>query len=209
MWTLFAAAAASPCPVSVDAEAWRWQLEQAAAQLAGENVEGGKATLASARNRAPCLGERIDPADLALFARLQAVSALEDDNLQQVAEWARLAAVSSAVAGRVGGPAWLDANHPARPHLESEPPSWSPWAWEAFVQAPRRGGVFVNGVWLDEARFPSATPCLVQVLDKRGRPLDAWWQHGDAAPPDRLRPAEEPPDRPRYYDGPAVSDVSR
>lgn len=209
MWiVLIAAAAADPCEVTVDAASWRWQLEQAAEQLAGANIAGGRATLASARNRAACLKTVVSPTDLVLFARLQAVSAFYDQEVDRVDEWAKLAAVALPLAIRSSGPAWLD-DHPVQRYLDRPAPSWSPWPYESAVVAPKRGGVFLNGLWLDEAEFPAATPCLVQILDKRGERVDAWWQHGAASPPDRLLPADIPAVRPKFYDGPAVTDVSR
>jgi len=207
MWILLAAVAhANPCDKPVDVEAWRWQLARASEQLSGSNVPGGQATLNSVKNRAPCLPGRIEPADVTRLARLLAVSAFYDQELDQVDDWAKLAA---AAAPMTGWPAWLDEGHPVRKYLERPPPDWSEWPGASTVEAPRRGGVFLNGVWLDEAMFPTATPCLVQVLDKHGETIDAWWQHGAAAPPGRLEVSDGKPDRPRFYEGPAVGDRRR
>lgn len=204
MW-LTSVAVAEPCDVLIDAEAWHWQLERAAEQLSGTNIAGGQATLNSAKNRATCLATRVDPTSLTLLARLEAVSAFFKQELDQVDDWAKLAAVVEPMST---WPKWLDEQHPVRNALERPPPGWSGWP-EKAVEAPKKGGVFLNGAWLDEPIFPTATPCLVQVLDKSGLRLDSWWQHGAAAPPGQLTPVEEAAERPKFYEGPAVSERAR
>lgn len=201
MW-LVSAAWADSCDVLIDADAWRWQLERAAEQLAGPNIAGGQATLNSAKNRATCLATRVRPTDLTLLARLEAVSAFFKQELDQVDDWAKLAAV---VEPTSTPPTWLDDRHPVRSLLERPPPGWSGWP-ESAVEAPKKGGVFLNGLWLDKPIFPTATPCLIQILDKSGRRVDSWWQHGAAAPPGQLVPTDTTPVRPKYYDGMAISD---
>lgn len=203
MWTWFVTAAwADPCDVLIDAEAWRWQLDRAAEQLAGPNIAGGQATLNSAKNRATCLATRVDPADLTLLARLEAVSAYFKQELDQVEDWAKLAAVVEPTSSM---PAWIDEAHPVRSFLDRPPPGWSGWPEQA-VEVPKKGGVFLNGLWLDRPIFPTATPCLIQVLDKSGRRIDSWWQHGAAAPPGQLVPTDEAPPAPKFYAGPTVSE---
>ncbi|MEN0068445.1 MAG: hypothetical protein AAGA48_40365 [Myxococcota bacterium] len=203
MWMLLVSVAgAEPCEVLIDAEAWRWQLQRAAEQLSGRNIAGGQATLNSAKNRATCLATRADPADLALLARLEAVSAFFKQELDQVDDWSKLAAITAPMSEY---PGWLNAQHPVRSYLDRPPPGWSGWP-EQSVAAPKKGGVFLNGVWLDRPLFPTSTPCLIQILNKSGERVDAWWQHGAAAPPGQLEPIDEVAERPRFYEGPAISE---
>jgi len=208
MWMLhIAIAGANPCDVPVDIDAWRWQLARADEQLEQKtNLPGALATLDSVKDRTRCLATRIDPADVTRLARLQAVGAYHRQEMSRVEEWAKLAAASAPATPL---PAWLTDKHPVYKHLERPPPDWSRLD-DVTIAAPRKGAVFLNGVWLDQAMFPATTTNLVQVLDKKGRSVDAWWQHGAAVPGEVLKRAGAAPVRPKFYPvGPAVSDVLR
>ena len=90
---------------------------------------------------------------------------------------------------------------------EVAPHGWAGWP-DLGVASPKRGGAFLNGRWLDIPVFPVATPNLVQIFDARGERVDAWWQHGAAAPDALLIGDPGPKKAPRWSDSGAVADLA-
>lgn len=194
------------CEQSVEMESWRWQITAAEDLLSGKNLKGGQATAESAKDRAPCLSEIPSPEDITRLARIKAVSAFYEQDTDQLEQWAALAA---ATAPETAWPSWLDGEHPARQLMDQVPPTgWSGWP-DRGVAVPRRGGAFLNGRWLDVPLFPMSAPNLIQIFDAGGHRLDAWWQHGAAAPAKLIGAEPTVNKRPRFHrDAESIADIA-
>lgn len=158
---------------------------------ASELIEA-RSQLNAIRDRLPCLEEVVDRELFALFARSNAIVYFYGQDEEQAGRWAQ--------ASKLAAPAlaWdeklFPPNSQVRTVLDATPLPEVEGLGQGLA-APKGGGVFVNGQFIGRPEAWPDVPVLVQVFDRSGAPVEAFWQEG-AAFPERLltaRTEELPP----------------
>lgn len=188
-------------PVAV--ERFAAGVEAARAALVELHVDRAEALLDQLLDEARCLAEPVPPELLGRLARLEAVRWLYDQDPEAIASWAGLAA-------RVDPDgAWPVADdHPIRRMMPARPPPADRAGPEGRgVLHPRKGGVFVDGAFLEEPRATLGEPHLVQLFGEDGERLGGWWQDGAAFRDEILADGPTAAEPPRWWTGaPEVPD---
>ncbi len=164
-------------------------------------IDAANEQLRSISERLPCVAGVVDRQRLATYARWTAMTAFYDQDEGAALRWAL--ASRNADAG-LPWPEWIGATHPFRgmaTAAEDPPVGVVP---NASLAPPKGGGIFLSGHLVLEPRARAEVPVLVQVLDKKGRWVDAFWQDGAAFPDSILAEATgEELEAPRWWTGDA------
>lgn len=164
-------------------------------KIAAFDVEGARVELGVAQLRLTCTSEPVHPNLLARFAREQAYTAFLDQDEDMMLRWQSLA---------LGGEApWVvDEEHPFRSTLNDTEKAPLGGPEGAFLNVPKGGGILLNGRLIDKPLAPIDGPNFVQVFDKSGQRLDAYWQEGGVFPMNYLRADEIASVTPTWYTAP-------
>lgn len=182
-----------------DAAAFAAAVEAVQAQLAAVELDAAGAALAAIHDRLPCLGTPAPRDTLALYARSRATAAFFGQDEELALRWSRAAKFTWD-----GGPwpALIGEEHPVTLLTEDMgPPLWG-GPEDKQLAAGRDGAVFANGVFLARPRLAAEVPFLVQVFDRRGGRVRAYWQDGAAFPEDLLEPGAAALEAPSWFTPP-------
>jgi hypothetical protein len=169
--------------------------------LAISELIEARETLNEIHRRLPCLEEVVDRKLLALFARYNAVVYSYGQEEDLARGWA--------LASRMADP---DLKWDERSFAESDPVRVmidgaivpEPTRMQGKMLAPPRGGgVFVNGQFAAFPEAPSGTQILVQVFDRSGARVEAFWQVGAAFPATVVLSGDEAQKPPSWWQGDA------
>lgn len=157
-------------------ERLRAELNAARAALDALQMARASSLLDELHRRMLCLDSVIEPADLAWYARAEAERAFYDQDTASVWRWAQLAMMIEPHPS-----SWSVAqDHPLRRLLVPDPDPRDAGPEDAGVAHPRKGGVFMDGVFLVEPLARVEVPHLVQVFHDEDDRSGAWWQDGAA-----------------------------
>lgn len=200
------AAARAECP---DPDLDAAGLDAALADATRAFDEGDLPTLARTMNALassmPCLDSVPDRTALARFARLMGMVAFYGQEEELSVRWG--------IAARLIDPklGWrLVDDHPYRELIEEAalPPLGR--AEGSQLVPPPNGAVFVDGALALEPTAHAEVTHFVQLLDKSGAVVEAWWQDGSVFPERVLAPGEGPYRSPAWYvDGAIVAAKGR
>jgi len=122
-----------------------------------------------------CLSAPVPVQPLLRYTQYRTLLAFTDLAPDEALRWARAGEFV-----QPGGewPAWVPADHPARSLIEREGPANVVPVPSKYPAHPKKGGIFIDGVFAGTAAGPSYTPILVQVFDGDGEKLAAFWNDG-------------------------------
>lgn len=170
-----------------------WELEVMLDQADGEmialNLPAAWRTLAETRKELRCLDTLIDPAHLARLAHGRAfLTWLDQQDEETATTWVRLArSMHAEVLLPIEPPPLYREFYGAVPDSELG-------TVDGGLAKVKRGAVFMDGYVLDRPEALVITPHFVQLVDKKGKRIDAWWQDGVAFHEDLLDdPGKDPP----------------
>jgi len=196
MWWLLLPALAqeevcSPRPLSL----WQEEVETAQRALDELRIDAAVDRLDHAQKVARCVSDVIPKRDVRAFAQLRTLQAFYEQDAMLLETWAVLAL-------SLGSEAWPMADdHPLHnflANIDIPPPAT---VQGKVLAPPKRGGVFIDGVWSDLPIAIPSTYHLVQVFDADRVRQHAYWQ--DGANFDATLLAEGPPPLPpKGYESP-------
>ncbi len=140
----------------------------------------------------PCLDRPVDRPLLARFAARQALLAFWEQDEIWVIRWGTLAQTTAPVE-------WDDAYKSLARMIDNAPTPPTGGDPEGTLAAPKHGVVLLDGLPLTRPLALAESPHLVQVLDRKGRVVDAFWQDGAAFPHRVLGPRGDPEPLPREW----------
>lgn len=184
------------CDKRLNIKKWRAKMNAVDTALAAYNLDFPRSQLERTFKELPCLDHIVLPSDLARFARQQALMAFYDQDELTAVRWGMLMTYTAP------GLPWDEAypeDHPFRQMLAlaDEPPVVGPDDME--IAHPRGGVVFIGGIPLEVPRARAEVPNLVQILDKQGVLVNAYWQDGSAFHEELLAPSGVPAKLPEWY----------
>ena len=148
----------------------------------------------------PCTLDRLHPAHVARFARLQTISAFHRKDEVELNRWERLAR-----SWDVQWPEGYGPEHAVReatayvPDTEvAEPPG-------QVIKPPSGGAMLLDGRLLREPRAAVETPHFVQVVDKDGWVESGYWQEGGVFRPQWTVMGDKVPAVAKWYREPSKS----
>jgi hypothetical protein len=151
-------------------------------------------TLGSMKGAMPCSVDRLHPAHIARFARLMAIDAFHEQDDFSMVRWGRLSSVA-----RSPWPDGYGPDHAVREALsyvelpeDVRPPG-------QVVRPPSGGGMLVDGRLLQTPEVPGEMPHFVQIVDRTGWVVSAYWQDGGLFPPDWIGGGSKVASLPRWY----------
>ena len=173
-------------PPMTNAEFIRY-MDQADASLTELNLNDARYILEVLYAKMRCLSEPARPTDIVRFARQQGTISFFDQDETNAIRWMLLAKDT------VPDQPWPVAyppTHPLRGVLEwaEEPATVGPA--DMRVLPPKKGAILMNGYLLTLPNAKAEVPNLVQVFDKRGELVKAFWQDGGAFRPEYLAPED-------------------
>lgn len=184
-------------------EDWRTDMDQVDADLGALALTDARQKLGMMQARVRCLNAIARPDHLARLSRQTALVFWFSQDLDSMEQWA-LASKASATLP------WPDglAAHPFAADFDALTLP-DPISLEGRgLAAPDKGAVFANGDLLALPAARPSVPTFIQVTDKRGNLVQAFWQDG-AAFPDRLLNDDPTPIRqPRWWEGAASVDAA-
>jgi hypothetical protein len=186
----------APCDASFDINRMIEGMNKVDASFDAFDAENARVILKSIRDDAPCLRDRVHPNHLVRFARQMATSSFFDQDELEMAYWAQLAFVNP----EVPWPPGIAPDHPVRDQLEFIDPEM-PLDADGELAVPKGGGMLIDGQLVVTPTTPPDSPHFVQVLDRDGTVLDAYWQDGVVFPERWLadEPTGTPPGTPKWY----------
>ena len=154
-------------------------VAEANKRLNDVDMNGALELVTEAGRQLRCLPTPVDPKALARFARTMSVLGFYGQD--------EFAAIRYGLMQRAAYPDLpyddsLPEGHPYRDLMEMTDDPISGSASEALV-VPRNGRFLMNGHEVEGASAWAEVPQFVQVVDKEGVVLDAYWQDGAAFPP--------------------------
>jgi hypothetical protein len=126
-----------------------------------------------------CLREPVPPEQLLRYAQFRAYRAFHSQDADGSVLWGR---VAEFIQPGAGYPEWVPETHPIREQLEWEDPAEIVTVEGKYIQHPKKGGVFLNGRFLTSPTAPVEVPVWLQVFDKAGTRVEAYWQEGPSFP---------------------------
>lgn len=185
----------SPHPV----ERWAEEIEAVAEAQRRLAIARSETWLVEVMEGGRCLSEVAPPALLARLAELQAVQAMYGQDQLALEAWVRLRADLAP-----DTPWTVPETHPIHRFAASVVPVAPVGLPEGqHLAAPRKGGVFVDGAFAPDPELVPQVPHLVQLFDADGLRVDALWVLGAGLPAEWLE-AGDPPEAPRWFEGPGV-----
>lgn len=171
------------CPAPFTHGAWVVAMNQIDAALTDSRVEAARSGLDQTKAALICLDGIAKPGHVARFARQEALAYFFDQDEEAAVKWGN--------AARYAAPDYpwsLPEDHPFRILLTSadEPPLGGP---AGGLRVDKGDFVFLDGVPIVTPRARSEVPSLIQVTDKKGAIVRAFWQDGAAFPADIIDPA--------------------
>ena len=188
------AAQDKPCDGTYQNETLLADLDAVDEALHTLDTEGARELLSGAHRRLLCLDERADPAGIARLSRQLALTFFFDQDEDAMRRWSML---SRALAPDLPWYADMAEDYPFRT-LFNEFEIAEAAGPDASLLPPKNGGLFWNGRYTDSVEAPMEMPALVQVADKKGVWIQAWWQDGSAWPEGLLGPPGIPPKAPKW-----------
>lgn len=197
MLLLVSAALAQDCPERWEAARMDAELAAADAALAAGDVDTGRAHLSTAHRQALCLDAVVRPSQVARLSRSLALAFFYDQDGDATRRWG--------LSARQASPAlpWDETrfppDHPFRAEVEDGDLPALAGPEGVGLAFPKKGAVFAAGHLLTAPLARIEVPLLVQVTDKDGAVVDAWWQDGAAFPERGLGPAGAAPSAPKWF----------
>lgn len=179
-WAAVAAAQEEPCPGQLRLSEVQEVLVAVSQALGALDGDRASHLLDEVHELTRCLAEVVDPETLGTYAANRSVVSFYEQDFEEARRWASLAVVTtgSATAGAVSGPERWWADYGA---VEPEAVS------AAGAVAPPPGGLVVlDGRALTAPSAASATPHLLQVVDRHHRVSSSRWIDGTSFPADVL-----------------------
>ncbi len=164
------------CDAAYTHDDWSHDMADVDASMAALKLHDAAVTLAQTRDQLPCLDTVAQRAHLDRFALQMSTLYFYQSEEDSAVRWANLMSTRPAEAPV---PAWAEMLD-----FHDAPVIGGPV--EASVVAPRGGAVHMDGERLTAPRAAAEVPHLVQLTDRRGEVLDAWWQDGARFRPDLL-----------------------
>lgn len=196
-------ALADECEEPFDVNAFVSEMNRAEAQLEEFDLDMYRNVLELTYARLPCTQDRIHPNHMARYGRLRALGMFFDQDDFGVERWAWLANQKAQVPWPKD---FQEPDHPFRMALEDygEPDFVGPVG--AFLYPPKGGAVLINGWLVTEPKAPGGeTPNFVQVVDKDGMVIDAFWMEGGNFPNKLLRGDDGGATAPEWWTEPDLS----
>jgi hypothetical protein len=167
-------------------------------RLEAQQFDDARGLLVQTRDAMACVEQIVLPSDFARMAHQQALVAFLGQNEEEAVHWGLAAnyAVPDAP-----WPAWADIpSRPLRDDLAraAEPAIAGPS--DKALLVPKGGGAFLNGAPLPRPVARSELPALVQIADRSGVVIAAWWQEGPTFPATALGPAGAVQPTPSWFD---------
>jgi hypothetical protein len=134
--------------------------------------------LSTTHRKLLCLDERADPLGLARLSRQLALTFFFDQDEDAMRRWSMM---SRKLAPDLPWHADMGTDHPFRAQFSEFEIAEMAGPKKSLIP-PKSGGVFWNGSYVDEPKAPMEMPALVQLVDKKGKWIAAWWQDGSAWP---------------------------
>jgi len=156
--------------------------------------DGARTRLSTAHRMLLCLEERADPVGIARLSRQLALTFFFDQDEDAMRRWSML---SRKLAPDLPWHADLGADHPFRAQFSAFEIAEMAGP-EKSLLPPKSGGVFWNGAYVDKPSAPMEMPALVQLADKKGEWIEAWWQDGSAWPEHVLGEPGATPKAPKW-----------
>jgi hypothetical protein len=179
----------------------RWSMELAAVREAQQRLQldWARAWLEAVTDGARCLSEPAPVVAMATLAELHAVQAMYDQDPLALEGWVRQRRVLAPEQ-----PWGVPDGHPIHRFVEevAEVDALSLPEGEV-IAVPKKGGVFVDGVFAPRPAVVPEVPHLVQRFDADGLRDDAVWMLGLALP-DGWVEQGAPADPPRWFEGPGA-----
>jgi len=185
------------CPADANVAQLREQIDTATRALTEANLASARPALSRAQFLFVCVPEPADSADLAQFARQMAFLYFYKQDEFSATSWGLLSRYADR---KLPWPADILPTHPFRELLEQveDTPMGGPAA--LGLLPPKGGGIFLDGRLITEPRANAEVPHLVQVFDKKGALVKAYWQEGAVFSGDLLSSETTPPKPPKWYD---------
>ncbi len=149
-----------------------------------------------------CLDERADPTGIARLARQLALTFFFDQDEDAMRRWSML---SRKLEPDLPWHTDMGEDHAFRAQFTAFEIAEMAGP-DASLMPAKQGGVFWNGSLVSEPKAPMEMPALVQLADKKGLWIRAWWQDGSAWPDNLLGPPGAAPSAPRWLTEEATSD---
>ncbi|MCO4744095.1 MAG: hypothetical protein KC912_04855 [Proteobacteria bacterium] len=161
------------------------------------------------QKRMGCLETVVKPSTIAQIARIRSLIAFFAQDEDKALRWGFAQKHASP------GDPWPSG-------LERIPAYDEIWEWAddptvgsggAGVAHPKKGGVFMNGHFLEKPEYMAEVPGFVQIADKKGNVIDAYWQDGAAFRPDVIADEASSATSPKWFvpealpEGPAVAEA--
>lgn len=163
-----------------------------------ERYEEATETLGAMERSMPCTLDRLHPAHIARFARLMAIDAFHHQDDFSMVRWGRLSSVANAP--------WPDGYGPDHAVREALTYVELPGAVRPpgrMIRPPAGGGILLDGRLLLVPEVAGEMPHFVQVLDRSGWVVSAYWQDGGLFPPEWISGGSKQPAVPRWYREPS------
>lgn len=148
----------------------------------------------------PCTLDRLHPAHVARFARLQTISAFHRKDELELNRWERLARTWD-----VQWPEGYGPDHAVREATAYVPDTEVAQPPGQVVRPPSGGAVLLDGRLLEEPKASVETPHFVQVVDKDGWVESAYWQEGGVFRPQWTVMGDKSPSPAKWYQEPSES----
>lgn len=197
------AAVAGTCPPYPHAE-WKAAMDGVDEQLAALRLREAREALGEVQQRVRCVEGIARPDHLGRFGRQVAMVFFFDQDLEAMRRWALIARTA---APDLPWPAGL-SEHPFRAAVDALEVPAAGGPADRYLAVEKKGGVFANGHAISLPRAVPEVPTLIQVTDKRGSIVRAYWQDGAAFPPAMLTADGGPLPAPRWWAGPPPTDPS-
>jgi len=183
-----------PCDGTYQNETLIADLDAVDEALRTFDTDGARELLSGAHRRLLCLDERADPEGIARLSRQLALTFFFDQDEDAMRRWSML---SRELAPDLPWYADMAEDYPFRA-LFSGFEIAAPAGPDASLIPPKNGGIFWNGRYVDTVEAPMEMPALIQVADKKGQWIQAWWQDGSAWPESVLGPPGPPLKSPKW-----------
>lgn len=203
LWMLVTASAQQEaCDTVYDRTRFQVAIDAGREHVEKAELDEALAVLKEAYLQLPCLDTLVDRAQLASFARWNALAAFYQQDEVGTIRWGRLARSADPENANDGMPEALIAILE-----EAGDPGVGRPDTDMGLMLPKKGAVFLNGRLLLKLEAKVEVPYLVQVFDGSGHPVRGHWQDGSAFPPDLLGTDPPPLKNPRWYN-PVTNEVT-
>ena len=183
---------------------WKGVMDAVDKSLEALDIARADALLMDVYKRIPCLTEVARPGWLGRYARQQSIVAFFNQDEITSTRWGLLARVVA----DVPWPPDMTEGHPYRDLIEETELPTLAGPKGKVVLPPKKGGVFLNGVLILKPTAYPEMPGLLQIGDKTGTIIKAYWQDGAAFRPSLLTDGPKLAKAPKWWtpypDEPAV-----